>query len=243
MFSFSKTFKSQQISQIILLILLLILLITGAVPGYLTGKWQWIQPPKISQIHELRNIRKVGLSIPGWETIQQSETQVGEHKWSLQVLKEQDSTDESEEAILLLLPQADIRDQPAVEWTDISGWAKFRWGAWDMAQYRDVEFTVDNDSAQDKNLTSKVQARFFRATTKKETFAVLQWYAMSNGGTASVLKWFAADQLAQWQKKRIPWVAVSIMIPIESFGQAETSLPQLESLGKKVQSTLISKIL
>ncbi|NET01626.1 MAG: cyanoexosortase B system-associated protein [Sphaerospermopsis sp. SIO1G2] len=242
MFSLSKHFKSQQLSQVVLLVLLLIILITGAVPGYFTGKWQWTQPPKVNQIKELRNIRKEGLDILGWKTIQQSESQVGEHKWSLQVLQEQEPSDQPVEAILLLLPQVGIRDQPAVEWTDVSGWAKLRWGGWDMAQYRTVEFTVDFES-QNKNLTPKIQARFFRATTNRETFAVLQWYAMPNGGTVSPAQWFAMDQIAQWQKKRVPWVAVNIMLPMESFGQAETSWPKLESLGKKVQSSLMSRIL
>ncbi|WP_353929607.1 cyanoexosortase B system-associated protein [Okeanomitos corallinicola TIOX110] len=240
MFSLSKHFKSKPISQVVLLILLLILLIIGAVPGYLTGKWQWKQPPPISNLKELRNILKVGLNIPGWQTIQQSESKIGEHKWSVQILQEQDS---SVEAILLLLPQNGSRDQPEVEWTDISGWAKFRWGGWDIAQDRTVEFTLDSVSEKNTNLTQKVKAKFFRATTKQKTFAVLQWYAMPNGGTSSSLHWFAVDQLAQWQKKRVPWMAVSIMIPMESFGQAETSLPKLESLGKKVQFALMSTVL
>lgn len=240
MFSLSKHLKLQQISQVALLILLLILLIIGAVPGYFTGKWQWKQPPPISKLSELKNIRKTGLNIPGWETTQQSESQVGEHKWSVQVLQPQDS---SVEAILLLLPQNGSRDQPTVEWTDVSGWAKFRWGGWDMAQYRTAEFTVESASGKDTNLTQKVTARFFRATTQQQTFAVLQWYAMPGGGTLSPFHWFAVDQLAQWQKKRVPWVAVSIMIPMESFGKVETSWPELESLGKKVQVTLISTVL
>ncbi|MFM2062731.1 MAG: hypothetical protein RLZZ507_2401 [Cyanobacteriota bacterium] len=240
MISLSKFFKQQQWSQVAVLILLLLLLGVGAVPGYLTGKWQWKQPPPVIKLKELKNIRQVGLNIPGWQTMEQLETPVGGNKWSLQILQQKDS---SVEAILLLLPQNGPRDQPEVEWTDIDGWGKSRWGKWDIAQYRAAEFTVKPVSSPDSKTTTKVKARFFRATTQKQTFAVLQWYAMLNGGTSSPINWFMADQLAQWQKKRVPWVAVSILIPMESFGQVETSWTKLESLGEKVQAILMAEIL
>jgi cyanoexosortase B-associated protein len=237
MISLSKIFQEKQWSQLAVLILLLLLLIVGAVPGYLTGKWVWQQPPPVNKLHELKNIRKVGLNIPCWQTVQHSESQIGEHKWSLQILKQQDPANE---AILLLLPQNGPRDQPEVEWIDISGWGKLTWGKWDMAQYRTAEFTFKQASTQNLNTTIKVKSRFFRATTQKQTFAVLQWYAMPNGGTSSLVNWFVLDQLAQWQKKRVPWVAVSILMSMESFGEVETSWSKLQSLGEKVQSELMS---
>ncbi|MBD2693768.1 cyanoexosortase B system-associated protein [Anabaena catenula] len=240
MTSLSKFFKEQQWSQVAVLILLLLLLGIGAVPGYLTGKWSWKQPPPVRELKELKNIRKVGLSLPGWQTIKQSESQIGEHKWSLQILKPEDS---AIEVILLLLPQNGPRDQPEIEWTDINGWGKLTWGQWNIAQYRDAEFTVKQPSVIESNATKKVEARFFRATTQQKTFAVLQWYAMPDSGTSSPVKWFVADQLAQWQKKRVPWVAVSIMIPIEPFGEVETSWTKLQSLGATVQTALMAKAL
>ncbi|MBD2292241.1 cyanoexosortase B system-associated protein [Anabaena sphaerica FACHB-251] len=240
MISLSKFFKEQQWSQVAVLILLLLLLGVGTVPGYLTGKWQWKQPPPVHQLQKLKNLRQGGLSIPGWQTREQSETPVGGNKWSLQILQQKDS---SVESILLLLPQNGPRDQPEVEWTDIEGWGKSRWGKWDIAQYRAAEFIVKPASRSDSHAATKVKARFFRATTQQQTFAVLQWYAMPDGGTLSPVNWFIADQLAQWQKKRVPWVAVSILIPMESFGQVETSWTTLESLGKKVQAALMAVIM
>jgi cyanoexosortase B-associated protein len=237
MISLSKFLKQQQWSQVAVLILLLLLLAVGAVPGYLTGKWQWQQPPPVTQLKQLKNLRKVGLNLPGWQTIEQSETQVGEHKWSMQILKQKDPPTD---AILLLLPQNGARDQPEVEWTDVSGWGKSNWGKWEIAQYKVVEFTVKQPSNLEANATTKVKARFFRAATQKQTFAVLQWYAMPNGGNLLPINWFVADQLAQWQHKRVPWVAVSILIPIEPFGQVETSWTKLQSLGATVQNALIS---
>ncbi|MBK1990452.1 cyanoexosortase B system-associated protein [Sphaerospermopsis aphanizomenoides BCCUSP55] len=237
MSSLSKLFQEKQRSQVVVLILLLLLLVVGAVPGYLTGKWPWQQPPSVAKLNQLKNIRKVGLNIPDWQTIQQSESQIGEHKWSLQILKQKDPANE---AILLLLPQNGPRDQPEVEWIDVSGWGKTTWGKWDMAQYRTAEFTVKKPASQELNSTTKVQSRFFRATTQKQTFAVLQWYAMPNEGTISPVRWFVSDQVAQWQKKRVPWVAVSILMPMESFGEAETNWSKLQSLGEKVQTELMS---
>lgn len=236
MISLSKFFKQQQWNQVVVLILLLILLLVGAVPGYLTGKWQWQQPPPVRQLTELKSIRNQGLDLPGWTTIKQSESQIGAHKWSLQILQPPDS---SLQAVLLLLPQNGPRDQPEVEWTDISGWAKLQWNKWDIAQYRQAEFTVKSAMIASTNKISKVEARFFRATTQQPTFAVLQWYAMPNGGTSLPINWFIADQLAQWQKQRVPWVAVSILIPMEPFGQVEKSWTKLKSLAEQVQVALM----
>ena len=233
MISFSKFFKEKQLSQVAALLLLLLLLAIGGVPGYLTGHWQWKQPPPVTTLKELKQIRKAGLALPGWQTIEQAEQQIGEHQWSLQVLKKEGS---KSQAILLLLPQNGPMDQPEVEWTDVNGWGRSRWGKWDIAQYRSAEFTVKPPA----KLTSKVEARFFRAVTPQQTFALLQWYAMPDGGNPSPFHWFLADQLAQWRKQRTPWVGVSILIPMEPLGQVETSWPLAQSIGETVQAKLMT---
>ncbi|MEH2433897.1 MAG: cyanoexosortase B system-associated protein [Nostoc sp.] len=237
MISFSKFFKENQLSQVAALLLLLLLLAVGGVPGYLTGHWQWKQPPPVTTLKELKQIRHAGLHLPGWQTIEQAEQQIGEHKWSLQVLKKEGS---ESQAILLLLPQNGPMDQPEVEWTDVKGWGRSRWGKWDIAQYRSAEFTVKPPAKLTSKVETKVEARFFRAVTPQQTFAVLQWYAMPDGGTPSPFHWFLADQLAQWRKQRTPWVGVSILIPIEPLGQVETSWPLAESIGETVQAKLMT---
>ncbi|MTJ10010.1 MULTISPECIES: cyanoexosortase B system-associated protein [unclassified Anabaena] len=234
MISLSKLLK-QQWYQVIVVVLLLLLLALGAFPGYITGKWQWKQPPPITNLQKLQNIRKVGLSIPGWPTIEQSQQQLGTHKWSWQRIKKQGT---STEAILLLLPQNGPKDQPEVEWTEINNW-----GRWDIAQDRSGEFTVNITSNEDTNTTFKVTANFFRAVTPQQTFAVLQWYAMPNAGNPSPLNWFFADQVAQWQHRRIYWVAVTILLPIEPLGEVETSWTEVQSLGQIVQQALITEVL
>ncbi len=227
MISFSKLLKENQFPRLAALLLLLILLVIGAVPGYITGHWQWQKLPPITTIKQLRQLRQQGLNLPGWQTIEKSQQQIGGHKWLMQVNKKQGT---QTQAILLLLPQSDSKDQPEVEWTEIQSWQQ-----WNVAQYRLAEFTVKQPSTQ-----VKVEARFFRASTMKQTFAVLQWYAFPNGGNPSPLRWFMADQLAQLRKQRAPWVGVSIMIPMEPLGQVETTWSLTKSLGETVQGALMA---
>ncbi|BAZ31249.1 hypothetical protein NIES4074_37210 [Cylindrospermum sp. NIES-4074] len=237
MISLFKSLKQQQLNQIAALLLLLLLLGIAGVPGYLTGRWQWKQPPPITSLQALKQIRKVGLNLPGWQTIDQVEQLIGEHEWSLQIIKKEGT---QTQAILLLLPQNGPTDQPEVEWTEINSWGKLRWGKWDTAQERSADFTVKQPAKLSANGDAKIEARFFRAATRQGTFAVLQWYAMPNGGNPSPLRWFVADQLKQWRQQRTPWVAVSILTPMEHLGQIETSWSEVQSLGETVQATLMA---
>lgn len=237
MISLCKFLKQQQLSQVAALLLLLLLLAIGGVPGYLTGHWQWKEPPPLTSLKELKQIRKVGLSLPGWQTLEQAEQQIGEGNWSLQSIKKDNSPIQ---AVLLLHPQNGPRDQPEVEWTDINSWGKSHWGKWDIAQYRSAEFTVKQPAKSDSKAAIKVEAKFFRASTQQDTFAVLQWYAMPEGGNPSPLRWFLADQLTQMSKKRTPWVGVSILILMEPLGQVEKSWSLAQSLGETVQAALMA---
>ncbi|HIK08226.1 MAG TPA: cyanoexosortase B system-associated protein [Trichormus sp. M33_DOE_039] len=232
MISLSKFFNYKYLTHLTVMSMLLLLLVIGAVPGYITGKWQWKQPPPVTNLSILKQIRSKGLTLPGWKTLEQVEQQIGEHKWSLQVIQ-QEST--QKKSILLLLPQNGPKDQPEIEWTDISGWGKFRWGKWDIAQERSAHLVV-------KQSQTKVEANFFRVSTNQDTFAVLQWYALPNGGYSTPFRWFLADQFAQWQKQRQPWVAVSILVPMEPLGQVETTWPLVQSIGETVQSTLMTGV-
>lgn len=227
MISFSKLLKENQFPKVAALLLLLLLLVIGAVPGYMAGHWQWQQLPPITSIKQLRQLRQQGLNLPGWQTIEKSEQQIGGRKWLMQVNKKQGT---QTQAILLLLPQVDSKNQPEVEWTEIQSWQQ-----WNVAQYRPAEFTVKQASTE-----VKVEARFFRASTDKQTFAVLQWYAFPNGGNPSPIRWFVADQLAQLRKQRAPWVGVSIMIPMEPLGQVETTWFLTKSIGEAVQGALMA---
>ncbi|GAX37446.1 cyanoexosortase B system-associated protein [Nodularia sp. NIES-3585] len=233
----SKFFPKKQLAHVAVIILLFLLLVIKGFPGYVTGRWQWKEPPSVPNLTALKEIRKTGITLPDWQTVEQAEQLVGTSRWSLQVLKQEDTENQ---AILLLHPQNGPREQPEVEWTDINSWGKIRWQRWDIAQYRSAEFTVNRPTKSGSNSQVKVEARFFRVSTQQETFAVLQWYATPNGGHPSPWRWFLADQLAQWQKNRIPWVSVSIMIPMEPLGQVETTWALAQSIGETVQATLMA---
>ncbi len=224
-------------SKIALLWLLLMLVAIGAVPGYLSGKWRWVEPPKVATLSQLTKLRQVGLTVPGWQTLKREATQVGEHKWLRQELVNSSQT----KAILLLFPQKGNREQPEVEWSDINGFQ-----SWETEGDRRVDFTLSQPAV-------KVTAQFFRGLTKpkpgnsqpvrRQTYAVLQWYAWSTGGHPSPDRWFFADRVAQWQNRRIPWVAVSVWMPIEPLDTIDQHWPALESLAQAVQSSLMSGVL
>ncbi len=226
-------FKEKQFSQLVVLLLLLVLLALGAIPGYLKGRWEWREPPRIVALKELKQIRQTGISILGWKTVEQREQEIGSHKWSYQLIQKEG---QQTKAIVLLLPQNGPRNQPQVEWTEIDSlWQ------WQTAQNRAAEFTVKQPQASaSSNTEIKVQANFFRATANKQSFAVLQWYAWPTGGSASQITWFLADQSAQWHKHRAQWIAVCILLPMEPLGQVEKTWNEVKSIGQSVQSTLMS---
>ena len=226
-----------QSSKAVLLVLLLVLAAIGAAPGYLSGKWRWSEPPKVATLSQLTKLRQVGLQIPGWQVIDRKTPQVGEHKWLMQEI----TNANKDKAIVLLFPQKGNREQPEVEWSDVSGFQN-----WETDSDLSVDFTVENPA-------TKVTAQFFRGLTKRQrgsaqetrrqTYAVLQWYAWSTGGHPAPSQWFFADRAAQWQNRRIPWVAVSILVPIEPLDTIERHRSEVESLAQTIQSTLMSSVL
>jgi len=224
--------KNIKLNQIILLLFLIILLLVGAVPGYLQKKWAWQKPLPVTTMSQLRQIRQKGLELPGWQTKTSQEVLVSREKW----LSQEVQIDPQTTAIILLRPQKDDKDQPQVQWVDVKGFQR-----WQTDRDRPVEFTIPPKGENPQ--PTKVQAQFFRSWNRQQTFAVLQWYAWYPGGSPNPANWFWLDQIAQWQGKRVPWVAVSIQIPIEPLGDIEPVLPQAKSLGQAVQTALMSKFI
>ncbi|MFB2892491.1 cyanoexosortase B system-associated protein [Aerosakkonemataceae cyanobacterium BLCC-F50] len=221
-----------KLNQIILLLFLIIVLLVGAVPGYLQKHWSWEKPLPVTTISQMREIRKKGLEIPGWQSKISKEVPVSREKWLYQEVQ----IDPQTTAILLLRPQKDDKDQPQVQWVDVKGFQR-----WQTDRDRTVEFTIPPNDQNAQPTT--VKAKYFRGWNRQQTFAVLQWYAWYSGGSPDPASWFWSDQIAQWQGKRVPWVAVSIQIPIEPLGDIEPVLPQAKSLGQAVQTALMSSSL
>ncbi|HEY9298794.1 MAG TPA: cyanoexosortase B system-associated protein [Phormidium sp.] len=224
--------KNTNLTKFILLLFLSILLFVGAVPGYLQKHWTWEKPLPVKTISQMRQIRQKGLELPGWQIKTSKEVSVSGEKWLYQEVQ----IDPQTTAILLLRPQKDDKDQPQVQWVDVKGFQR-----WQSDRDRRVQFTVPPKGENQQ--PAKVEAQFFRGWNRQQTFAVLQWYAWYPGGSPDPASWFWLDQIAQWQGRRVPWVAVSIQIPIEPLGDIEPVLPQAQSLGQSVQAALMSSSL
>ena len=211
----------------LLIFLFILLIFFGAIPGYLQGKWSWQQLANIPQIHQIKNLQNTGINLSPWETKEQKKISLGGKDWSAQLL----SQEGQKPVILLLRPQTYYKDHPEVEWVDIDGWER-----WQTDSRRQLKF---NFSLEDQ--FGKVTARFFRAWNQRETFAVLQWYATPQGGTASAGDWFWADLRAQLNHSRLPWVAVCLKIPIEPLGDIDKAEPLALSLAQTIQNQLITR--
>ena len=217
--------KSDRILQITLLIFLSILLAIGTVPGYLAGQWQWQNPPAVKVLGELKQIRKQGIEIPGWRTTEQKSVVVGEHPWSIQNIE----SAMKETATVFLFTQNGPRDQPQVEWSEIDGAQR-----WKRDSESQQKFTVNQ---------VPVTARLFRAWNSKRTYAVMQWYAWSEGGHPEASHWFFADRLAQFQAKRQPWIAVSILLPMEPLDDLNKYRDKIIALAQPIESRLLETTL
>jgi cyanoexosortase B-associated protein len=211
--------KLKPVSLKLLLMLALALLIAlGTLPGYLQGgKWAWQSPPKVTTLAQLKALRDKGLAIANWQTTDKQTPLIGEHKW----LK-QDLISGDQKAILLLFPQNGPIDQPQVEWADINGTLTWR---------------TDSDSLRE--VTPSVKARYFRGWNDQQTYAVLQWYAWSEGGDPAPSRWFIVDRLAQLQHRRAAWVAISLLLPTEPLDDIEKYWSKMNSLAQTVQSNLM----
>lgn len=211
-------------SRLALVFLFVLLVCVGAIPGYLSGNWLWSDLPQVANLQQIRSLRTTGLSLPGWETAEQAEVNLGSHKWSAQLLE-----GDRKQAVLLILPQNYYQDQPEVEWMDIQGAER-----WKSDSYGKLSFTVKAGKS-----ASKVKARWFRAWNQRQTFAVVQWYAWPGGGHFAPGQWFWLDQFAQLRQRRVPWVAICLKIPIEPLGDLEAAEPLARALAEEVQAALV----
>jgi cyanoexosortase B-associated protein len=220
--SVPKTWSLSRAKLILLIVLTAIVLLTAA-PSYLSQKWRWTSPLALDNLPQLKAIKQSGVDVPGWTTTLGQGTSIGEHQWFAQDLRQ-----EQQVATVLLLPQTSPKLQPQGEWADIEGVERWQ-----------------TDSMQTLQLQSKLQPtfapRFFRAWTKTKTYAVVQWYAQSNGGTAQPGQWYIADRLAQWQQRRVPWVAVSIQMPIPPLDDLSKYRSNAEAIAKAVQTGVSQK--
>jgi cyanoexosortase B-associated protein len=227
--------RRYKLPKIIVLLLLLVLVGWVAIPSYLTGKWPWTNPPPVTNLQQLKTLRQEGLKfsqLSGWNVVHvEKNVQIGGRKWLVQEIQNQQTV-----AILLLLPQKGPKDQPQVEWLDIRGFHR-----WQTDSDRPLKFTVESMPTSGKP-PATVEALFFRSRRAKQTFAVLQWYALPNGGSTATSRWFWEDSIARVSNRRISWVAVCIILPIQPADDIELYRPLVKGIGEIVQAKLMAEI-
>lgn len=220
-----------QQSKILIVIVMTALLIGAALPGYINQNWSWIDMPQLKTLPQLQTIRKEGLALSGWQTVNIDPIQIGNKQWLKQEVKRDEQT-----AIVLLLTQNYYKDQPQVEWMDLTGFL----GLKTDEEQRD-RFSVK--SASEELDPVEVEVKFFKAWTASQTYAVAQWYAWPNGGHPAPSHWFWVDRWAQLSRNRAPWVAVCLLIPIKPLGNIQDVWPVATALGESVQASLMAEAL
>jgi cyanoexosortase B-associated protein len=224
------------IKALILVILMAFATIT-VLPSYWSGQWPWMTPPGVAQIQSLRTLKTTGLSLPGWQSDYQEIVSFGGNQWSVQQFtpeqaSEKASAHDQGDFLLLLKPQTEPKNQPEVEWLDLKGAQQ-----WTTDSRRQLRLRATTSTAD--TLDFDVQANFLRVWNQQQTYAALQWYAWPGAGHPAPGHWFWGDQKAQWQAhQRLPWVAVSLLVPIEPLGNIIGYQEYIEHLGDKVQTAL-----
>ena len=223
--------------KLIVIAALSLFIVVSAVPRYVTS-WPWATPLKVPNQSALQAIRDEGISLAGWRIDDQVQSKIGGDTWSIQQLSAESANSKTADSILLLLrPQVWEADQPEVEWLNLKG--SQRWQT-DSTQKIAFELPVETPETA-KSI--RINTQFFRAWSKDQTYAVMQWYAWPTGGNSSPAWWFWADQKKQWQQReRLPWVAVSLWLPIEPLGDIAPYLPEAEALGKAVHARLLATV-
>jgi cyanoexosortase B-associated protein len=220
-----RKFSQSAVIKIAIAALLLIVMLVAAIPSYLQGQGVGTQPIPVTNLKTLRSLSQKGLTVSGWTTSEQRQVSIGGHKWSFQVLQQNGE----DKASLLLRAQNDTKTQPEVDWVDVQGVTQ-----WRSRDRQTVRFQV---------AATEVKASFFKAFTKRQTFAVMQWYAWQTGGSPAPKDWFFADQRSQLQGQRLPWVAVNLQIPIDPLSDLELAKPEAIALGESIQKALIDNVL
>lgn len=206
-------------------------------PGFFSGQWPWSQPLEVPGLEMVRSLKQTGLAVPGWPRRSQETIRINDQTWSLEeyALPNGRVADLPIEAIALLLhPQSDEGDLPALEWLDLSG--AQRWQT-DARQILTVPAPAGISPDQKGH---PFQVALSRQRNGPQTFATVQWYAWWGGGHPSPSRWFWADQLTQWQRgQRLPWVAVSILMPLDPLARLPSYAPAAIALAQSVQAELL----
>lgn len=227
---------SKSVMQWVLVAVLAGLVAIAALPHYVSGQWPWSTAMPVPQLDALRSLTTTPLALPGWETTASQEVSIGGSSWNLAEYRPASPTDNADAGFAVLLrPQTGPKKQPEVEWVDLRGSQ-----GWRVSHGQTVRFTVASEQGE----AVPVSARYFRGLSDSSTLAVMQWYAWPTGGNVAPGRWFWADQRRQLQQReRMPWVAVSVLMPIEPVGDIGPHRSEMVAIAQAVQSQLITTVL
>lgn len=227
--------KQRSVVQWGLIAMLAMLVAIATLPSYFSGQWPWSSQLPVPHIEEVRALLKTPLVVPGWESTFHQEVRIGRNRWSLAEYRRQGTTEEEGNSFALLLrPQMGADQQPEVEWVDLRGAQ-----SWQVGGRHTVRWSTTADATEGP--PNKVTTQYLRAIDERRTLAVMQWYAWPRGGHFAPGKWFWADQAQQWrQRERMPWVGVSILLPIEPVGDIRTHTETMTAIAQAVQQGLMS---
>lgn len=225
--------KGMQLRQGAIALLLFLLLIGGIVLNF-TGQSSWREPFPVTNLGAMRELRNTGLELPDWDQEGQLRLNVGGREWSVEAVTKPGKPT----ALVMVLPQWGPREMPGVEWSDIDGFFRWRREGGAIASPL-LTFTTTNPA-------TKVQARYFlardtaetRVVPLRQTVAVLQWYATPIGGNPNPSWWFWRDQWAQMNRRRLPWVAVSLRFPMDPRSTLEDVEADILPLAQAVQEAI-----
>jgi cyanoexosortase B-associated protein len=230
--------------------LFVILLLLGAIPKYLQGKPPIDAIPE-APISSLQQLSEEGLSLDNWISVDRQNVRLGPNEWVMQTLTwDTDLSTEApsdcgtrtrcDRATILMSPQrvqTGTAAQPQMEWLDVRGLGRAQGQTWTEDQHQQIEFSPSHPPGQD----TTVQVRYFRGRTEQRSFAIAQWYAWETGGNPSLVRWFWRDRMARLQGRRVPWVAVSLIVPIEHLSSVEAASPFVETFARQVHEALIEQ--
>jgi cyanoexosortase B-associated protein len=228
--------KSKRGWKSILVALLATLVAIAALPSYFSGSWPWSEPLEAPQLNQIKDISETSLSLPGWQVNVQQEVNISGNDWSLAEYENlgsaaTPSAEQLPRLVVLLRAQTWHTNQPEVEWVDLRGSQ-----GWQVDHQSNLRFSVPGQGDQPVQVTTQ----YFRAVNEQSTFAVMQWYAWPQGGHPAPSHWFWADQRRQWQhQQRKPWIAVSLLLPIEPVGDIRPYQEAAIATAQAIQTALI----
>ncbi|MFQ4135125.1 cyanoexosortase B system-associated protein [Nodosilinea sp. PGN35] len=211
-------------------------------PAYLNGQWPWVNSPQVAQIEQLRALQTEGLALPGWRQTTVEPVLINRQTWTLVEYRADAPETQAapvQQFALLLHPQPWHSNQPQLEWIDLAGAQN-----WRIESRRRLKVTSPG--------TEPVTARFFRAwgdgrrptPGHRQSFAVVQWYAMPHGGQTSPGDWFWANQWSQLTQRQLtPWVAVCLLLPTPPLGAIDDFQPLAAELTGQIQQQLTATVL